>query len=114
MNANVTRSTGEVRPAKADRTKWVLVVPMLAAFSVRLAWVLAFQTRPGPDAASYDALGSRLVFYGQGRFHMQVVPVIVVLSIHLFPNIPFTFRGTPGSKRLSGSHQERQLPSEVA
>ena len=39
-----------------------------------------------------------MMFHGQGRFHMPMVPVIVVLGIHLFPKIPFTFRGIPSSK----------------
>ena len=39
-----------------------------------------------------------MMFHGQGRFHMPMVPVIVVLSIHLFPKIPFTFRGISSSK----------------
>ena len=65
MNTNLTRSAGIMLLSWADRTKWMLVILMLAAFSVRLAWVLAFQTPPGPDAASYDALGWRLAT-GQG------------------------------------------------
>ena len=46
-----------------------------------------------------------MMFHGQGRFHMPMVPVIVVLGIRLFPNIPLTFRGILGGKRLSGNSQ---------
>ena len=37
-----------------------MIALLLAAFCLRLVWVLAFQTPPGPDAASYDELGWRL------------------------------------------------------
>ena len=53
------------RLAHWGRSNWVLIALLLAAFSLRLAWVLAFQTPPGPDAASYDELGWRLAT-GQG------------------------------------------------
>ena len=42
-----------------------------------------------------------MMFHGQGRFHMLMVPVIVVLGIHLFPKIPFTFREILERRRFS-------------
>ena len=53
------------RLAHLGRSHGALLALLLAAFSFRLVWVLAFQTPPGPDAVSYDELGWRLAS-GQG------------------------------------------------
>ena len=65
VGERLTYLTDNVRSARWDRLQWILIFLLLAAFCIRLAWVLAFQTPPGPDAASYDALGWRLAT-GQG------------------------------------------------
>ena len=42
-----------------------------------------------------------MMFHGQGRFHMPMVPVIVVLGIHLFPRTQFGTRVILSSRRLA-------------
>ena len=48
-----------------------------------------------------------MMFHGQGRFHMPMVPVIVVLAIHLFPK---SHLGSGGSQE-SGSCQSLDVNS---
>ena len=43
-----------------------------------------------------------MVFHGQGRFHMPMVPVILVLGIHLFPRIPYGIRRIASGRMLAG------------
>ena len=43
-----------------------------------------------------------MMFHGQGRFHMPMVPVIVVLGIHLFPGIPYGNRRIASGRMLTG------------
>ena len=42
-----------------------------------------------------------MMFHGQGRFHMPMVPVIVVLGIHLFPKVPLGTTGILSSRRVA-------------
>ncbi len=65
MRRSLTRLIDEARLTRWSRLQWAFVSILLVAFILRLAWVLVFQTAPGPDAASYDELGWRLAT-GQG------------------------------------------------